>query len=168
MNRRSVVVACAATILGLASVPRSTVAQSLKEQLVGTWTVVSVVNELDGKKTEPFGPQPRGYFMFAPNGHYSITIVHPDRPKFASKIRSTGTPEENKGAVLGNIANFGTYAVNLDGWVNFRIIGSSFPNWDGTDQKRLAEISGDQLKWMVPAASTANGESTVVILTRAK
>lgn len=55
-----------------------------------------------------------------------------------------------------------------DGWVSYRIIGSSFPNWDGTDQKRLAEITGDQLKWMVPAASTANGESTVLTLTRAK
>src|SRR5258707_11577225 len=73
-----------------------------------------------------------------------------------------------KAAVLGNISTFGTYTVNPDGWVSYRIIGSSVPNWDGTDQKRMAEITGDQLKWMVPAASTANGESTVLILTRAK
>lgn len=168
MNRRSVVTVCAATILALASLPSSTVAQSLKEQLVGTWTVVSVVNELDGKKVEPFGPKPVGYFMFAPTGHFQVNIVHPDRPKFAAKIRTGGTPEEYKAAVLGNISTFGTYTVNPDGWVSYRIIGSSFPNWDGTDQKRLAEITGDQLKWMVPAASTANGESTVIVLTRAK
>src|SRR5436190_6228437 len=168
MNRLHVVAVCAATILGLASVPSSTVAQSLKEELVGTWALVSAVNELDGKKVEPFGPKPVGYFMFAPTGHFSTNIVHPDRPKFAAKIRTGGTLEEYKAAVLGNISTFGTYTVNPDGWVSYRIVGSSFPNWNGTDQKRLAEIAGDQLKWMVPAASTANGESTVLTLTRAK
>src|SRR3954451_2205138 len=138
MNRRNVVAACAATILSLTSVSGSTVAQSLKEQLVGAWTVVSVVNELDGKKVEPFGPKPVGYFMFASTGHFQVNIVHPDRPKFAAKIRTGGTPEEYKAAVLGNISTFGTYTVNPDGWVSYRIIGSSFPNWDGTDQKRLS------------------------------
>jgi hypothetical protein len=127
-------------------VPSSTVAQSLKEWLVGTRTIVSVANELDGKKTEPFGPKPVGYFMFAPTGHFQVNIVRPDRSKFESKIRTTGTPEENKAAVAGNISTFGTYTVRPDGWVNYHIIGSSFPNWDGTDQKRMAEITGDQLK----------------------
>src|SRR5436190_24240761 len=115
MNRLHVVAVCAATILGLASVPSSTVAQSLKEQLVGTWVVVSVVNELDGKKVEPFGPKLVGYFMFAPTGHFQVNIVHPDRPKFPAKIRAGGTPEEFKAAVLGNISTFGKYIVNPDG-----------------------------------------------------
>jgi Lipocalin-like domain len=141
MNARGMAATLAAAIL-VALVPTGTSAQSLKEQLVGSWTVVSVVNELEGKKTEPFGPNPRGTFMFANTGHYSVNIVNPDRPKFAAKIRAGGTPEEYKAAVLGN--------------------------WDGTDQKPLAEITGDQLKWMVPAASTANGESTVILLRRAK
>ncbi len=75
-------------------VPSITVAQSLKEQLIGTWTVVSVVNGLHGKKVERFGSKPAGYFMFAPTGHYQVNIVRPDRPKFAAKIRTGGTPEE--------------------------------------------------------------------------
>jgi len=41
MNRLSVVAACAAMIFALALAPSSTVAQSLKEQLVGTWTAHS-------------------------------------------------------------------------------------------------------------------------------
>ena len=168
MNARRMVATIAATIMCIALVPASTFAQSLKDQLVGSWTVVSVVNELDGKRTEPFGPNPRGSFMFANTGHYSVNIVNPDRPRFAAKIRAAGTPDEYKAAVLGNISTFGTYTVGTDGWVSYHITGSSFPNWDGTDQKRLAEITGDQLKWMVPAASTANGESTVILLTRAK
>jgi Lipocalin-like domain len=167
MNARGMAATLAAAIL-VALVPTGTSAQSLKEQLVGSWTVVSVVNELEGKKTEPFGPNPRGTFMFANTGHYSVNIVNPDRPKFAAKIRAGGTPEEYKAAVLGNISTFGTYTVGTDGWVSYHIAGSSFPNWDGTDQKPLAEITGDQLKWMVPAASTANGESTVILLRRAK
>src|ERR1041385_7915598 len=71
MDRLNVVAAFAAVILALASLPNSSVAQSLKEQLVGTWAVVSVVNERDGNKVEPFGPKPVGYFMFAPTGHRS-------------------------------------------------------------------------------------------------
>ncbi|HXN43066.1 MAG TPA: hypothetical protein VN917_02380, partial [Xanthobacteraceae bacterium] len=31
---------------------------TLKEQLVGTWSVVSLVNERNGKNTETFGPNP--------------------------------------------------------------------------------------------------------------
>src|ERR1051326_2335549 len=37
-------------------------AQTVKD-LAGTWTLVSVVTEQDGKKTDPFGPNPQGILM---------------------------------------------------------------------------------------------------------
>jgi hypothetical protein len=92
--------------------------------------------------------------------------MRPDRPKFASGNRATSTPEENKAAVLGNISAFGTYPIDPDGLLTLQIIGSSFPNWDGTTQKRMVEISGDLMKYSTPAASI--GGSSVNILTRAK
>ena len=53
---------------------------TLKEQLVGTWTVVSLINERDGKRTQPFGPNPKGYFMFDSSGHFSIISYVPTVP----------------------------------------------------------------------------------------
>jgi hypothetical protein len=58
MNRRSIFTLSAITVLGLAFVPGSTVAQqkSLKDQLVGTWTLVSNEDtEPNGTKHQYFG-----------------------------------------------------------------------------------------------------------------
>jgi hypothetical protein len=51
--------------------------------------------------------------------------------------------------------------------VSVKIIGSSFPNWDETEQKRIVEIKGDELIWKLPTAPTGQG-SAVTILKRAK
>ena len=53
----------------------SAVAQTLKNKIVGTWEIVSIVNESKGNKTEPFGPHPMGYFMFDRSGHVSVIIL---------------------------------------------------------------------------------------------
>jgi hypothetical protein len=50
--------------------------------------------------------------MFDPNGHFSEIIIRSDLPKFASNNREAGTPEENKAAMQGSIAYFGTYSVS--------------------------------------------------------
>jgi len=132
--------------------------KTVKEQIVGTWWVVSAVNEMGGKKSESFGSAPKGQFIFTADGHFSTNI------RFGNRM--TGTPEENKEAVAGNISNFGSYAINSDGSITLEIIGSSFPNRDGTKQKRLAEIKGDEKKWTNPAASM--GGTSVIMLQRAK
>jgi hypothetical protein len=41
------------------------VAETAKD-LVGTWTLVSITREQDGKKTDYFGPNPQGQLIFAP------------------------------------------------------------------------------------------------------
>ncbi len=141
-------------------------AQNLKDQIVGTWTVVSAQVTKDGKVSEPQGPHPLGAFMFDSGGHFSANILNPDTPKFASNNRATGTDAENKAAVQNSVGYFGTYATNPDGSVTFHIIGSSYPNWTGTDQKRMIAISADQMKYTNPGASV--GGMAVLILTRAK
>jgi hypothetical protein len=154
-------------ILGLlVAAAGSAHAQTFKQQIVGTWSVASVAMEMNGKKTEPYGPGPRGYFMFTADDHFSNNVVRADRPKFASNNPNTGTPEENKAAMQGTISTFGTYTVDeTDHTLNLHIVGSSFPNWDGTDQKRMAEITGDRMKWTNP---TMPGGGAVVMLETAK
>jgi hypothetical protein len=81
--------------------------------------------------------------MFDPNGHFSEIITRSDLPKFACNNREAGTPEENKAAMQGSIAYFGTYSVSdTDKVITFHIEGSTFPNWKGTDQKRLLKFPG--------------------------
>ncbi len=85
---------------------------STAEQLIGHWTLVSVKTEQDGKTTEPYGPNPKGLFIFDRSGRYVVLQFRPDLPKFASNRRDKGTPEENKAIVLGSACHFGTYTVN--------------------------------------------------------
>ena len=68
--------------------------KSLKEQVVGTWTMVSNVNtHPDGSKYEALGPNPRGVFMLDANGHFALTLLGEGRRKFASNNRLESTPD---------------------------------------------------------------------------
>jgi hypothetical protein len=123
----------------------SAVAQTLKNRIVGTWEIVSIVNESKGNKTEPFGPHPMGYFMFDQSGHVSVIILKSDLPKFASNNKNTGTDSENKAVVQGTVASYGTYKVDEENQKVFaHYVGSTYPNWNGTDQERAITITGDQ------------------------
>jgi len=63
----------------------------------------------EGEKVEPFGPNPKGTMTFDSGGRFSIIVTRSDLPKFASNNRELGTSEENKAAVQGSIAYFGSY-----------------------------------------------------------
>ena len=56
-----------------------------------------------------------------------------------------GTADENKETADGTITYFGTYSVSeADSSIVIHVEGSSFPNWNGTDQKRFVAIAGEQ------------------------
>ena len=160
MNNRNLLSVCAIAALGLAALPGAAVAQqkSMKDQMVGTWTLlVNDYVKADGTHVPAFGPNPNGSVIFTPDGHYSLQIVRYGRPAFASKDRLKGTPDENKAAVQGMVSYFGTYTVDeANKTITFRIAASSFPNWDATTQKRaVTAISDEVLTYNTPAPSTA-------------
>ena len=69
-------------------------ANSLKDQIVGSWNfVVAEVTAPDGKKSFPFGETPKGILIFTPDGRFAQIHVAGDVPKIASNNRLTGTPE---------------------------------------------------------------------------
>ena len=137
-------------------------AQGSKE-LVGAWTLVSITVNQGGQKNEPFGPAPKGSLIFERNGQFSITVTRSDLPKFGSSSRVAGTPEENAAIVQGTIAYFGTYSVSVeDHLVTVHVEGSTFPNWVGTDQKRLFTIIGDELRYTNFNRSSGEGTALVV------
>lgn len=141
---------------------------TLKEQLVGTWTYVSVdIVRPDGNRVPLFGPNPKGLAIFDSNGRYLLLTSRAGQPKFASSNRMEGTPEENKAVVQGSIAHFGRYTVNeADKTITFHMETSTFPNWNGVEQKRPITITGDELTWRTPAST--GGGTAEVVLKRAK
>jgi len=148
-------------VLGVVLSAGEVCAQTTKD-LAGTWTLVSVVTEQDGNKTDTFGPHPKGILMVDANGRYVIAIARAGLPKVASNNRTTATPEENKAIVGGSITHFGAIAVNAaDKTITFKIETATFPNWDGTEQKRAFTVTGDELTYTVPAASGGGIATTV-------
>ena len=84
-------------------------AQTLKNQLVGTWDfVVAEVKAPDGKKSFPFGESPKGILIFTPDGRFAQIHVAGDLPKIASNNRLTGTAEEYGAIMRGSLSVFGT------------------------------------------------------------
>jgi len=125
----------------------------LKEQLAGTWTLVSwEQTNADGSKLQQFG-----IAFFDAIGHYIISVMRSDRASY--QIDNFGqiaqiTAEESKATALGTITYFGTYSVSeADRTIAIHVEASSFPNWNGTDLERLFEITQDQLKVDCPPSA---------------
>jgi hypothetical protein len=146
-------------IFGLPLLSGSVASQqnSAKDQLVGVWSLVSIeFVRPDGSRSSTFGANPKGIAFFDDGGHYIISVMRSDRPKYAISNFAEGTADENKATAQGVITYFGTYSVSeADRTIAIHIEGSSFPNWNGTDQKRIFVIAGDELKLISPAASGA-------------
>ena len=159
MYRRSIV-GISALVVGLAMLPGGASAQqkSIKDQIVGTWTLLLSDNiKDDGTHVPIYGPNPEGTVIFTADGHYSLQILRHGRPAFASKDRLKGTADENKAAVQGMISHFGTYAIDEAGKaITLRIEASSFPNWDATSQKRpITAITDEVLTYNNPTPATS-------------
>jgi Lipocalin-like domain len=139
-------------------------AGSLVKQVQGSWNLVSVYVEQDGKKIEPFGSQPRGVVTITPDGRWSYILLKASLPKFAADNRMKGTPEENQAIVQGSLAAYGTYTVvnEKEHAVKYHIEGSTFPNWDGQDQKRTWNVKGDELSITNPVTSVGGGVAYLI------
>lgn len=161
MNRRTTLTMAtlAAVCLGLALPAGNAIAEQ-KGPLTGSWSLVSATVVKDGKNADFYGANPLGSMTFDAAGHFSVVITRADVAKFASNNRETGTADENKAATQGSIAYFGNYSADA-GTANLHIDGSSFPNWRGTDQKRTFTVSGDDLSWTNPIASSGAGAATL-------
>jgi hypothetical protein len=153
---RKPVLSIAIAVLGLALLPASAFSQqkSLKEQIVGAWTQVSTKYKFpDGKTTDTFGSNAKGMMMLDDAGHVVFITMRSDLPKFASKDRTKGTPEENKAVVSGSFAYFGTYTVNEA----------------GIDAKRtITALTADELKYENPVSTIGQGVVVEAVWKRAK
>jgi hypothetical protein len=102
----------------------------------------------DGSKVDTFGPNPVGILMLDGDGLLSLQEMRSDLPQFGTNNRQEGTADENKAIVQGSICYFGTYTIDEAAkTLIFHLEGCSFPNWNGTEQKRSFTLTGDELTW---------------------
>lgn len=136
--------------------------KALNEQLIGTWELVSVDNIYpDSSRVHPYGKNPQGMLIFGVNGNYAIQILKADRPKIISGDKNNCTPEENVMMVQGSNSHFGKYSVDeADQTITFKIVHASFPNWEGTIQKRSYTYTGNEIKYVV-THTTQGGQSVI-------
>jgi Lipocalin-like domain len=171
MNRRNILNLSAAAVLGLAFATNSASGQqkTLKEQLVGVWTLVSFESfDAAGAKVPNMeGTDLKGLLILTDGGRLSVQMIAAFST-IASKDRLKTTPAEDKAVAHGLLSYFGTYTVSdPDKTISYRIERSSFPNQvTGADAKRVATLTGDELKLDNPGR-TAGGR-TVSVWRRAK
>jgi hypothetical protein len=166
MNRHSIFRLSAIAALGLVMLPGGAVSQqkTLKEQLVGTWSLVSIIaTDKAGAKSERRGPNPKGLLIFEANGRYSLLTSRSDIPKFAIDNVNQGTAEEYKAVVTGMIANIGTWTVDeTTKTITTNIEAGSFPNLNGNTQKRvISSLTADELKYTNSASAVGTVDEAV-------
>jgi hypothetical protein len=152
MNQRSIFT-LSAMALGLALLPSGIDAQqrSLKDQLVGAWTLVSCEVPADVIR-QPFCVNPKGTLIFDASGQYTQVIAARGRPNATPGPnglfnRADVKPEEYKAIAQGVVANFGTWSVNeVDKTLTLHEEGALFPNGEGGDGKWTISLTGDELK----------------------
>jgi len=148
MNR--LIVTAFATLAGLAA--SEVAAQEPASPLQGAWTLVAA------DKILPGGERARDYAIARQAMRRTDTwdlaerrACKSERPRFASADKAAGSAEEFKAATLGGSTHYGTLKVDSAGKrLVFAIEGASFPNWEGTIQKRRYRLDGGELRYEVP------------------
>jgi hypothetical protein len=144
-------------------------AQSLKDQLVGTWTLVSC-NYRNYPNFLPCAGN-NGIQVFDASGHYVSMVAARGRPKVtppnesgeAGANRTGYTPEQYKSIAEGLFAQFGTWSVNeTNKTITLHVDGALFPNIEGTDSLTFTPIiSGDELRGVAQ-----NGQPVIFVWRR--
>jgi len=162
MNRRTPLAMSTTALLCLAVSLSSSASlaqqKSLKDQLVGTWTLVSSDQvRPDGSKLKQFGANPNGINVFDSNGRFFLMMASADNSRIASNDRSMTQSEEDS-LIVESIAYYGTYTLNEEvNVISLHLDASTFPNQVGTDQKRsITSLTANELKYSSPAAKSGD------------
>jgi hypothetical protein len=105
-------------------------AQTAKD-IVGCWRLQSLVADRGGEKSEPFGPNPIGQYLYTDDGHVSVVQMRPDAPQNASV-------EPTRLIVTSYIAYFGTYELRGKE-IAIKVEGSTRSDWRNTTLTRTIE-----------------------------
>ncbi|WP_127130195.1 lipocalin-like domain-containing protein [Georgenia sp. SYP-B2076] len=143
----------------------------LREQIIGTWELVSyTATGKDGKVTYPMGKDVTGVMLYTPDGYMSAQLMAGDRAPYASAGAYQGTAEEETAAVEGYVAYSGPFQVDEDTHVlKHRMSVSLYPNRVAELEDRHVELDGDQLTLSsLPEISKAKAKQPRLVWKRAQ
>jgi hypothetical protein len=134
---------------------------SLRDELIGTWSLVSNVNLRDGVESHPFGQNALGQLMLDARGRCSVLMFERDLPRFAAGKRTAGTEEENRRIVHGCLNVFGTWELlEPESTLVLLATASTYPNLVGVPMRRPFRLEQDEQVWQVMEA-TVGGSSRI-------
>ena len=137
-------------------------ANSIQQQILGTWKLVSYVREEipSGAKSSVMGAHPSGYINYGRDGRMIVIIAGSDRKK---PVGPVATPEEAEALIRSMLAYAGAYTVDSGAKTVTHHIDVS---WDqartGESAVRTYKLDGDRLTLTTqPSNDPATGEKTV-------
>jgi len=140
MNRRSLINLSAITALGLAVLPGIAVSQqkSIKDTIVGSWSITSVVDQYEsGKKINNWGAV-KGNISFDRAGRFNQIIIGDAQPAM-----KTPDPRKPDAPV---VAYYGSYSVNEGNkTITTKLDAASYSPRAGTELTLTVAIKGDTL-----------------------
>ena len=142
--------------------------KTLREQLMGAWTLVSYVEKpVDGSDPAyPMGERLEGFIIYSPDGYMSVQLMRPDRSKFSSGDWSVGTESEIREAAIGYFAYAGPFDIDEEKKIlTHAVVLSLDPNWLGQAQRRVVKIEGDILHLSTEKPLESEGKETMYHLT---
>jgi len=167
MNRRAQFLLAVAILLPAGLLPVSSAfaqANSFKDQVVGSWSLVSFesFNAAGAKIPSIEGGDVKGRLILTADGQFSAQIIS-EIPKLASKARLKTTAAEDKAVAHGVLSFFGTYTTDQANKAIILLVErSSYPNQvTGKGAKRIVTFAGDDMRFDNPGR-TAGGRVVVV------
>ena len=147
MSGRSAITTAALALLCLGlALPAG--AQSLKQQVVGTWTLTSGMEKLsNGKILKPWSA---GNLILDADGHLAFFLVGKDRPKAGPNPRTPVGPF---------VAYYGTYTVDeATKTLTYNIEFGASPSFDKAARKHTLSFKGDVMTTTASPLKTPQGE----------
>ena len=134
--------------------------------LVGTWRLVSDKQvTADGASSDLYGPHPLGQLIYDAAGHMSVHLSMSDLPKCGTQDRRKCPDSAARTAFDNYLGYWGRFKLSSDGKsITHMIEGASAPDWIGTSQERLFDLSGDRLTIATPLQSIGGIVSKSVLV----
>jgi len=120
----------------------------MREQLIGTWKLVSAVTQdvATGEKFDLYGPNPIGYINYGADGRMMVLQVGGARKKPAGAVPTAAEAEALFRTMLGYA---GTYTIEGDA-ITHHVEISWNEAWSGTQQTRKFRLEGKRLHLSLP------------------
>jgi hypothetical protein len=146
MNRRTMLALGTIALLSIGAAAPAC-AQSLKEQVVGAWTLsAGTENFTDGKKLTPWAT---GNMILTSTGQFSYFLIGAERAKTSPSVRTPAGPA---------VGYYGSYTVDeAAGVITLKIDSGVTPVFDGTARPVKLQIKGNVLTLTSPEVKTPEG-----------